>query len=157
MERSLLFCSVLLSALHSCAQSPKDAHLEKVSHPASHWKSVLTPMQFSVTREKATERAFSGEYWNSKADGIYCCICCSLPLFDSKTNFEIGTGWPSYWQPVSKSHVREVRDTSHGMVRTEALCARCDAHLGHVFDDGPRPTGLRYCINSVSLKLKKRN
>jgi len=151
----LLSGSVLLS-FQSCAQSGGNASVEKISMPDAHWKKVLTPLQYEVTRQKGTEPAFTGEYWNSKADGIYCCVCCQLPLFDSKAKFDSGTGWPSYWQPVSKANVREVRDSSHGMVRTEAVCARCDAHLGHVFDDDPRPTGLRYCINSASLRSEKR-
>lgn len=119
------------------------------------WKARLTPEQYEVCWNKSTEPPFSGIYNDSKEKGIYRCICCGNVLFASKTKFESGTGWPSFWEPATKESVKEELDVSHGMVRTEVTCGRCGAHLGHVFDDGPRPTKLRYCINSLSLKLDK--
>ena len=117
------------------------------------WRDKLTPEQYRITREKGTERAFSGEYWNTKDEGIYLCRCCGEPLFLSDSKYDSGSGWPSFFQPADGQAIREETDTSHGMVRTEAMCDRCGAHLGHVFEDGPQPTGLRYCINSASIKL----
>jgi peptide-methionine (R)-S-oxide reductase len=113
----------------------------------------LTPLQYEVTQEAGTERAFTGEYWDTKTPGTYRCVVCGEELFTSDTKYDSGSGWPSFWQPVDRAKVRLVEDASHGMVRTEARCARCDAHLGHVFPDGPRPTGERYCMNSASLHL----
>jgi peptide-methionine (R)-S-oxide reductase len=119
------------------------------------WREKLTPEQYEVTRKHGTERAFSGKYHDCKDKGVYKCACCEQPLFRSDEKFDSGSGWPSYWQPISKEAVREETDSSHGMRRVEILCSQCDAHLGHVFEDGPQPTGLRYCINSLSLDLDK--
>jgi peptide-methionine (R)-S-oxide reductase len=119
------------------------------------WRDRLTPLQFEVARKAGTERAFTGEYWDCHDDGTYVCVCCGEPLFSSDTKFESGTGWPSFFQPLAEDAVEEATDTTHGMVRTEARCANCGAHLGHVFPDGPRPTGLRYCMNSASLRLEE--
>ena len=119
----------------------------------AEWQQELSPISYQVTRHAGTERAFTGDTWNNHDHGIYRCICCDNALFSSETKFESGTGWPSFWQPIAKENVRENKDDSLGMERTEVLCARCDGHLGHVFDDGPQPTGLRYCMNSVSLNF----
>jgi peptide-methionine (R)-S-oxide reductase len=130
---------------------------EKIEKTDQEWRQLLTPEQFEVARRKGTERAFTGAYWNTKEDGIYQCVCCGQPLFDARTKFDSGTGWPSFWQPVAESNVSLHPDNGWFMRRTEVLCSRCDAHLGHVFKDGPPPTGLRYCMNSAALKLAARD
>ena len=128
--------------------------MQKIEKTLEQWRSMLDPEQYQVCRLKGTERPFSGKYNSERRDGIYHCICCGLPLFDAQTKFDSGCGWPSFYAPLEDSAMFEIRDTSHGMIRTEVTCARCDAHLGHVFPDGPPPTGLRYCINSVCIDLR---
>ena len=127
---------------------------DRVELTPEEWKKRLTPMEFHVLREKGTERAFTGEYWDTKTRGTYECRACGLPLFESDAKFDSGCGWPSFFQPLDGARLEEHRDTTYGMVRTEIVCRRCGGHMGHVFEDGPPPTGLRYCINSASIKLR---
>lgn len=130
--------------------------MSKVNKSDEEWRKELSPEQYEVARQAGTERAFTGKYWDTKTPGIYRCVCCGEALFDAATKYDSGTGWPSFYAPIDKDAVALRDDTSHGMRRTEVLCAKCDAHLGHLFPDGPEPTGLRYCMNSASLDLEAR-
>jgi peptide-methionine (R)-S-oxide reductase len=160
----------MLQAAHAASGEPKEVtivlfsdsgerlkqvRIAKVVKSEDEWRKQLTANAFDITRHADTEMAFTGKYWNLHDKGFYRCICCDNALFDSATKFESGTGWPSFWAPIARENVTEINDTSYGMMRTAVTCTECDAHLGHVFDDGPQPTGLRYCMNSASLRFVK--
>lgn len=154
----LLVIALSLPSLLACSQKGKEEQNKQtpvftVVKSEQEWRKLLTPEQFKILREKGTETAFTGKYWDNHKKGIYTCAACQLPLFSSETKFESGTGWPSFYQPIDKEKVAVVIDKSYGMTREEVVCSRCGGHLGHVFPDGPKPTGLRYCLNSASLQF----
>jgi peptide-methionine (R)-S-oxide reductase len=146
---------VTIAEFSDSGERKGSVHVPKVVKSESEWQKQLSPNAFEITRRDGTEMAFTGQYWNNHDPGLYRCICCDTALFNANTKFESGTGWPSFWQPIAPENVEEIRDRSLGMSRTAVACRRCDAHLGHVFDDGPQPTRLRYCMNSASLRFVK--